>query len=711
MQPPSPTVSFIEYVLLALELPPNMFVSKLAACCTMLFLTRSDPKLLRELCRKWVIRFKKDRHLIISRIRESTRSANCSDMYSRASMDSVVENLPGSDECDPQNCMEHFLHLINTFVPEYFSWNWHHTELMIQTNRKSEDFVRERLLPLCRNSSEDADGLDDEDKDKDEALASFLLSKRPADTRGFNKCEEAWTNGLENPERPPLERYASRIRFATFSNLRNCFRQSPHGVVLIFHANYSSKSCETLRTFEEILMKQMLNPQPQVCVVHIVAEPELARLYQINWFPTIIYVPPLSQPKSGPLLEVVESNTNGNGCSFNQVRTSNGTPTIRGTGGEADDVSCDALPPVRLVSSDAEESSDDSPCAASPLQEEEISPSVKHKKHRVYPPEGDLSAPSLAKWINSRGSVAQLMPADNRAVSRINQLPERKGFPNGLKHSSSRDSLQTLSSSAEAADSHETSAKAPVFIFLGGGVAAGKSTVVSVLSGSLWWEEHKANSVIISADNYKSQSYLVSNDMEKQHEYSTRLAEELMVRAVNGRRSIVFDSTMMWKPFVQQVIDMVRNSHRVLYEQGPGYRDGGKVEEYFRTVGPRSESHLPPYVIRLLAITVEPEVAVRRGILRNFSTGRSVPIKTQLRSFRLFAENFVEYVSLVDEATLYNNNVIVDLEKGELPPVVAEKREGKLVVVDHDAYALFLGQRGLNENAGNALELYNPKQS
>ena len=47
-------------------------------------------------------------------------------------------------------------------------------------------------------------------------------------------------------------------------------------------------------------------------------------------------------------------------------------------------------------------------------------------------------------------------------------------------------------------------------------------------------------------------------------------------------------------------------------------------------------------------------LAVVRGVWRRVRTGRSVPVRAQLRSHRLFAENFEAVADLVDSATLYH---------------------------------------------------------
>lgn len=99
----------------------------------------------------------------------------------------------------------------------------------------------------------------------------------------------------------------------------------------------------------------------------------------------------------------------------------------------------------------------------------------------------------------------------------------------------------------------------------------------------------------------------------------------MLVEAVNQQRDIVFDGTMMWRPFVEQTIAMVRD-HEHFYKRGPGYhRDahGRVVERYWerctvdevpecsRSTGPRW-----PYRIEIVGCTCDPGLAVARGLWR-----------------------------------------------------------------------------------------------
>ena len=64
------------------------------------------------------------------------------------------------------------------------------------------------------------------------------------------------------------------------------------------------------------------------------------------------------------------------------------------------------------------------------------------------------------------------------------------------------------------------------------------------------------------------------------HKYSTKQAEALFVSAINRQKDVIFDGTMMWAPFVEQTIAMVRD-YRHNYRRGPGYQqdENGHVTE------------------------------------------------------------------------------------------------------------------------------------
>jgi len=142
------------------------------------------------------------------------------------------------------------------------------------------------------------------------------------------------------------------------------------------------------------------------------------------------------------------------------------------------------------------------------------------------------------------------------------------------------------------------------------------------------------------------------------HDFSTSLAEEMLVQAVNQQQDIVFDGTMTWFPFVEQPIKMIRD-YKHNYKRGLGYSrtpSGQVVESYWETdetMDSEIEGKLP-YRIEVVGVTCDPGLAVARGVWRRIRTGRSVPIVNQLRSHRLFSQNFEAIAKLVDSATLYH---------------------------------------------------------
>lgn len=163
--------------------------------------------------------------------------------------------------------------------------------------------------------------------------------------------------------------------------------------------------------------------------------------------------------------------------------------------------------------------------------------------------------------------------------------------------------------------------------------------------------------------------------------------------AVNQQRDVVFDGTMTWAPFVQQTIAMVRD-HKHNYRRGPGLfvdEEGTTFERYpafglqwkrqsmcpaFAKAPPlygerryweidetsdADVSQKRPYRIELMGVTCDTGLAVARGIWRKIRSGRSVPVRSQLRSHRLFSRNFETFAGLVDAATLYHTGAFAQL--------------------------------------------------
>ena len=340
--------------------------------------------------------------------------------------------------------------------------------------------------------------------------------------------------------------------------------------------------------------------------------------------------------------------------------------------------------------------------------DEKKAPLALQDYNRVtYPQEGSLEATALAAWVSSNGT--ELPPTVLPTGS-----PSVVGLPRDeLQHFASRreQHSQKIIQTRLGCDTEKcinprraTVDDPPRFIFLGGGMAAGKTTSTAALAATEWWSKNGSGVVIVNADEFKFTEDCLNDPTL--HSYSTKKAEELLVSAVNGTRDVVFDGTMMWAPFVFQVIEMVRGASESLYKNGRGYLPQENVEEYFVKDSSRAKPHVP-YRIELVGAFADPSRTVPRAIVRELRTGRNVPTKQQLRSYKLFAQQFEEYARRVDAVVLYNTNVMVDVDAGETPPVCARGQGGRDVqVLDADGYASFLKQRQLNESASSVASLF-----
>ncbi|CCW66584.1 unnamed protein product [Phytomonas sp. Hart1] len=946
---PSPGVPFVEYVLRAIDHPPHMFVSKLAACCGVLFLTRSDPKLLRSLCYRWASRFARDREKLIAMIR---RRAECSGLTIGSSertfecefqpdppssgvsdRKGVVENpcnaSPGQGDsslieytdglcssmnvCNPDKVVDYFLSILNSLAYMYFSWNWNCADYIVQNNKEYEIALRHTIFPICTPTAAE-DGVDDEeqssyllplyikdfqldavslstsndlwegeeekeDKEKDNNINSrtqwsdnsssspelkgknlkvnpsrHTRSEVAANLDGDNISLEALilprkSDNIDNPNTSPIypsctlkgdeKQYnrslptdnfyldnlpqprqngipkQGRLTFLTLNNLEKCLQSNHTGLLILFHAKHLARSNAALGILSTIACQKTVDPMPAMYVVYSVAEPELANLFDVHWFPTIVYIPQSAHEWNG-LCE--NPNTSPQGDITSRMRRDEpvGSPTCPLSA----DLGCRSLQPCSSSvytneSLDGLLNSDESlhPCttphphpprplealshgllrrysslsnltaypsetasilpipstmrllresptkvlygldapngffpfvppaaAQGPLPGEkkggEEGPPALAQAHVKYPKDGVLRVGELAQWVRARGACEPALLRTGALVTEVVTLREDQKFDKAQEPHSSLMILRRMQGNPGGERKRRTTTtttttppfpvppamgvarenggrlgggeEPPQFIFFGGGMAAGKSTIAMALVKTSWWEKHKGDTELINADDFKSSDSNLTFTTSEEHLRSTWIAEKVMVEALNQGRNVVYDGTMMWAPFISQVVDMVRNAHIMLYEKGPGYLGEGQPEVYFIPTRKR-ESPLPvPYKIIFMGITVEPQVAVPRGLLRKFESGRGVPIFVQLNSFKLFSKNFNDYTKLMDVVTLYNNNVIVDLEKGELPPILAELNEstnGELKIYDA-AYELFQRQQHINIHARNVMEIY-----
>ncbi|KAH0662170.1 hypothetical protein KY290_030086 [Solanum tuberosum] len=265
------------------------------------------------------------------------------------------------------------------------------------------------------------------------------------------------------------------------------------------------------------------------------------------------------------------------------------------------------------------------------------------------------------------------------------------------------------------------SQRSPVLLLMGGGMGAGKSTVLKDILKQPFWSEAAANAVVVEADAFKETDVIYRalssrghhNDMlqtaELVHQNSTDAASSLLVTALNEGRDVIMDGTLSWEPFVEQTIAMARNVHKHRYRMGEGYKvaeDGTVTENYWEQIeqeqGEESANKISkPYRIELVGVVCDPYLAVVRGIRRAIATGRAVRVKPQLKSHKRFANAFPKYCELVDNARLYCTNAL-----GSKPPLIAWKDgENKMLVEPEDIKCLEMVKK-LKEEAESIYELY-----
>ncbi|CAN8311199.1 unnamed protein product [Cochlearia groenlandica] len=261
--------------------------------------------------------------------------------------------------------------------------------------------------------------------------------------------------------------------------------------------------------------------------------------------------------------------------------------------------------------------------------------------------------------------------------------------------------------------------RSPVLLLMGGGMGAGKSTVLKDIFQEPFWSEARDDVVAIEADAFKETDViyraLSSNghhdDMlqtaELVHQSSTDAASSLLVTALNEGRDVIMDGTLSWEPFVEQMITMARNVHKQRYRMGAGYKvseDGTTTEEYWRieeTELNGKQQNLKPYRIELVGVVCDAYLAVARGIRRAIIMKRAVRVKSQLKSHKSFANAFPKYCELVDNARLYCTNAV-----GSPPRLIAWKDADSKLLVDPEDFDCLKRVSNLNPDADSIMELY-----
>ncbi|KAB1219117.1 hypothetical protein CJ030_MR3G008416 [Morella rubra] len=268
------------------------------------------------------------------------------------------------------------------------------------------------------------------------------------------------------------------------------------------------------------------------------------------------------------------------------------------------------------------------------------------------------------------------------------------------------------------------SERSPVLLLMGGGMGAGKSTVLKDILKEPFWSGAAAGAVVVEADAFKETDVIYKaiksmghhHDMlqtaELVHQSSTDAASSLLVTALNEGRDVIMDGTLSWEPFVEQTIAMARNVHKTRYRMGVGYKvaeDGTVTENYWEPVNeeedqPTENGKVPqrkPYRIELVGVVCDAYLAVVRGIRRAIIMGRAVRVNSQLTSHKRFANAFPRYCNLVDNARLFCTNAV-----GGPPTLIGWKDGDQKLLVDPDDIKCLTEVSNLNAEAESIYELY-----
>ncbi|XP_074316968.1 calmodulin calcium-dependent NAD kinase [Silene latifolia] len=265
--------------------------------------------------------------------------------------------------------------------------------------------------------------------------------------------------------------------------------------------------------------------------------------------------------------------------------------------------------------------------------------------------------------------------------------------------------------------------RSPVLLLMGGGMGAGKSTVLKDILKEPFWSGVAANAVRVEADAFKETDVIyralslsghhadMLQTAELVHQSSTDAASSLLVTALNEGRDVIMDGTLSWAPFVEQTLEMARNVHKWRYRMGIGYKvaeDGSTIENYWERVGDddpdeksEQEKDRKPYRIELVGVVCDAYLAVVRGIRRAVMVKRAVRVKSQLNSHKRFASCFRQYSQLVDNARLYCTNTV-----GGPPMLIGWKDGYSRLLVDVDEIKCLSILSEINDEAESIYELH-----
>eukprot|EP00744_Colponema_vietnamica_P006219 GILI01009042.1.p1 GENE.GILI01009042.1~~GILI01009042.1.p1 ORF type:complete len:1291 (+),score=275.73 GILI01009042.1:536-3874(+) len=450
---------------------------------------------------------------------------------------------------------------------------------------------------------------------------------------------------------------------------------------------------------------------PKWAAVNAPTEPTLYSAYKVSWFPTIVFIPPVDAHADAFLTATAPSSAN-----TDQTVPGPASTLLNTTVGTAAPSLCDSPDCKEQEHEEAKLLHEVPQSALMPINLQSLATRARNiartmkattDHHITYPEKGIRQPRYLLEWLLRRGDGGAYEKRVKSTITSFAVLAKQLQFASQRRQISGALALKKRQIHDPNPPQHNKE-EPPMFVIIGGGMAAGKTTAATALAQSPWWQKYGNNAVIIDADEFKYNDPLFKSNSPDLHKKSLEAAEELLIDALNEGRDIVLDGTMSWLPYVQQTFEMVRDSHQYYYRRSEvGYSPSEKLEEYWERASERQAPLSAPYFIKFVGITVDPAQAVQRGILRRINTGRSVPLKAQLRSFRLFSQGFKQYCDWADNAILYNNNVRVDLSAGQLPSIIAEKpKGGSLIILDTAAFKDFLRHSHINQDATSEEDMW-----
>ncbi|KAL0376723.1 UNVERIFIED_CONTAM: Calmodulin calcium-dependent NAD kinase [Sesamum calycinum] len=230
------------------------------------------------------------------------------------------------------------------------------------------------------------------------------------------------------------------------------------------------------------------------------------------------------------------------------------------------------------------------------------------------------------------------------------------------------------------------SERSPVLLLMGGGMGAGKSTVLKDIMKESFWSGAAANAVVVEADAFKETDVIYRALSSRGHHQDMLQTAEL-------------------------VMSLFHNSYGKKCAQAPvpdgeGYKvaeDGTITENYWVQVEDEGVEATvrKPYRIELVGVVCDAYLAVVRGIRRAIHMGRAVRVKSQLKSHKRFASAFPRYSQLVDNARLYCTNA-----PGGPPRLIAWKDGDSNLLVDPNEIKCLESVSNLNDEAESVYELY-----